>query len=147
MAKTIIKELIILLLLCLAIILILGVLLYGYVPTNKIIPEKVSYAVPENIKEELQETLSSDNLEVIMTYEVNSADLDNYERVQKLNTGKPNPFSSYEEQSIENNSTDNNTDNNTNNNSNSNNSNNNSNTQPTKDNPNQSPYMKNTGTK
>ena len=53
-AKNIIKELIIFLLLVLAIILILGVLLYEYVPTNKIIPEKVSYTTPENIKSELQ---------------------------------------------------------------------------------------------
>ena len=47
MAKDIIKEIIIVLLLTLAIILILGVLLYEYVPANKIIPEKVSYTTPE----------------------------------------------------------------------------------------------------
>ena len=46
MAKTIIREIIITLLLCLAIILILSVLLYGYVPTNKVMPEKVSYTTP-----------------------------------------------------------------------------------------------------
>ena len=40
MAKKIIKEMIIILLLCLAIILILGLLLYDYVPTGKIIPER-----------------------------------------------------------------------------------------------------------
>ena len=37
--KNIIKEIIIFLLLTLAIILVLGVVLYQYVPTNKIIPE------------------------------------------------------------------------------------------------------------
>ena len=51
MAKKIIKEIIIMLLLCLAIILILGVLLYEYVPSNKIIPEEVSYTTPQNIQE------------------------------------------------------------------------------------------------
>ncbi len=35
MAKSIIKELIIVLLLCLAIILVLGILLYEYVPVSK----------------------------------------------------------------------------------------------------------------
>ena len=50
MAKNIIKEIIIMLLLCLAIILVLGVLLYEYVPSNKIIPDEVSYTTPENIK-------------------------------------------------------------------------------------------------
>ena len=53
MAKKVIKEIIIMLLLCLAIILILGVLLYEYVPSNKIIPEEVSYTTPEEVKEEL----------------------------------------------------------------------------------------------
>ena len=38
MAKTIIKEIIIMLLLCLAIILSLGILLYEYVPMTKTIP-------------------------------------------------------------------------------------------------------------
>ena len=45
MAKTIVKELIIILLLCLAIILVLGVLLYEYIPNDKIIPEPVAVAV------------------------------------------------------------------------------------------------------
>ena len=39
MKKNVIKEIIIVLLLALAIILILGVLLYEFVPANKIIPE------------------------------------------------------------------------------------------------------------
>ena len=47
MAKNIIKEIIIMLLLCLAIILILGVILYEYVPSNKILPEEVSYVTPK----------------------------------------------------------------------------------------------------
>ena len=44
------------LLLCLAIILILGILLYEYVPSSKIIPEQVSYTTPEDVKEELSKT-------------------------------------------------------------------------------------------
>ena len=52
--KNIIKEIIIFLLLTLAIILVLGVVLYQYVPTNKIIPETVSYTTPEKVKTELQ---------------------------------------------------------------------------------------------
>ena len=42
MAKIFIKEMIIMLLICLASILILGVLLYEYVPSNKMIPDAVS---------------------------------------------------------------------------------------------------------
>ena len=96
MAKSIIKELIIVLLLCLAIILILGILLYEYVPMSKTIPNEVSYTTPENVKEEL---LASDNLEeeqIVMTYEVTSSDLSGYTSTQNYKPGKANPFSSYD---------------------------------------------------
>ena len=98
MAKNIIKEIIIVLLLCLAIILVLGVLLYEYVPSNKVIPEKVSYTTPENVKEELNK---ADNTNVITTYEYNveASDLNNYKRVSDYVPGKQNPFSSYNSQS------------------------------------------------
>lgn len=105
MAKTIIKEIIIALLLCLAIILILGVLLYGYVPTNKVIPEKVSYTTPSNIKEELSQVNGIDESEVILTYEVDSTDLNNYQKIKDYKPGKPNPFSSYETENVQSNTT------------------------------------------
>ena len=94
MAKNIIKEIIIVLLLCLAIILILGVLLYEYVPTNKVIPEKVSYVTPEKVKEELNK---ADSANIITTYKYNveASDLNNYKRVSDYVPGKQNPFSSY----------------------------------------------------
>ena len=95
MAKNIIKEIIIILLLCLAIILVLGVLLYEYVPSNKIIPEKVSYTTPENVQEELNKTDGVDEEEIIMEYKVEASDLNNYKKVSDYVPGKPNPFSSY----------------------------------------------------
>lgn len=95
MAKNVIKEIIIVLLLCLAIILILGVILYEYVPSNKVIPEKVSYTTPENVKEELNK---ADSTNIITTYEYNveASDLNNYKRVSDYVPGKQNPFSSYD---------------------------------------------------
>ena len=99
MAKKVIKEIMIMLLLCLAIILILGVLLYEYVPSNKIIPDEVSYTTPETVKEELSKSENVDNDEVILTYSVDSTDLDNYERINTYVPGKPNPFSPYNETS------------------------------------------------
>ena len=96
MAKSIIKELIIVLLLCLAIILVLGILLYEYVPMTKTIPNEVSYATPENVKQELLSSSDVDDSQIIMTYEINSDDLSNYRRVQDYVPGKANPFSSYE---------------------------------------------------
>lgn len=96
MAKKVIKELIISLLLCLAIILLLGILLYEYVPMTKTIPNPVSYTTPDNVKQELANSETVDEEKIIMTYEVDSNDLNNYKRIQDYKPGKANPFSSYE---------------------------------------------------
>ncbi len=96
MAKNIFKEIIIILLLCLAIILLLGILLYDYVPMTKTIPNAVSYTTPDDVEQELAEADSIDESQIIMTYEVDSTDLNNYKRIQDYKPGKANPFSSYE---------------------------------------------------
>lgn len=97
MTKNIIKEIIIVLLLTLAIILILGVLLYEYVPANKIIPEKVSYTTPEDAKLELETDTNVDDTQVIITYQIDSTDLNNYKKIQEYVPGKKNPFETVEE--------------------------------------------------
>ena len=96
MAKNVIKEIIILLLLCLAIILLLGILLYEYVPMSKTVPNPVSYTTPEDVQQELATSSDVDNSQIILTYEVDSTDLNNYERINDYQPGKANPFSSYE---------------------------------------------------
>lgn len=126
MAKNIIKEIIIMLLLCLAIILILGVILYEYVPSNKILPEEVSYVTPQNIKEELKNSDSIEEEKVILTYEIDESDLTNYQKIKDYKPGKVNPFSTYEEKTEENQTQ--NGQNTTNNNSGSTNSDNSSST-------------------
>ena len=93
MAKIIIKETGILLLLLVAIALILGILFYDYIPNNKTLPTKVeAYAFPEDIKEELNESL--DNLEqnIVRTYYIDSDDLSLYESKNDYDKGKANPF-------------------------------------------------------
>ena len=94
--KNVLKELIIVLLLCLAIILLLGIILYEYVPISKTVPNKVEYKTSEEIKEELQDAQGVNEEEVIMTYKIDSNDLNNYKRVESYKPGKANPFSSYE---------------------------------------------------
>lgn len=96
MTKKVIKEIIIMLLLCLAIILVLGVLLYEYVPSNKIVPDEVSYTTPEEVKEEISKGENVDDEQVILTYSIDATDLNNYERINTYVPGKPNPFSSYD---------------------------------------------------
>lgn len=98
MAKSVVKEIIIMLLLCLAIIIVLGLLLYDYVPMSKVVPEPVSYTTPEEVQQELKEAGSVDESQVIMTYEVDSTDLNNYKNIKNYKPGKANPFSSYEKE-------------------------------------------------
>lgn len=96
MTKSIFKEIIIVLLLCLAIILVLGIILYEYVPISKTIPSEVAYTTPEEVRQELIAAGDVDENEIVMTYEVNSDDLNTYRRIQDYKPGKANPFSSYQ---------------------------------------------------
>lgn len=92
MAKSVFKEIIIFLLLCLAIILLLGILLYEYIPMSKTVPNPVSYVTPEEVQEELASMNDINEDQIIMTYEVDSTDLNNYRRVNDYQPGKANPF-------------------------------------------------------
>lgn len=98
MTKSILKEIIIVLLLCLAIILVLGIILYEYVPVSKTVPSPVAYTTPEEVQQELIAASGVDESQIMMTYEVNGDDLNNYKRVQNYKPGKANPFSSYEQE-------------------------------------------------
>lgn len=92
--KSIIKEVIIVLLLLLAIILVLGVVLYDYVPTNKIVPKVEPYEAPNNVKEELEKSINENDVQTVITYEIDSSDLNIYEKGKDYKKGKVNPFSS-----------------------------------------------------
>lgn len=105
MAKNIIKEIIIVLLLTLAIILVLGVLLYGYVPANKMIPEKVSYTTPEQVKTELEADVNESDDELYVDYHIDSTQLNNYKKIQEYVPGKKNPFASLENENSSSNTT------------------------------------------
>ena len=107
--KNIIKEIIIILLLIFAILLILGVLLYGYVPNNKEIPEPIAYTTPKSVKEKLVTIEGVDEEEVILTYELDKTDLNNYQRINEYKPGKTNPFSTYEVKPAQGNTTGNTT--------------------------------------
>lgn len=102
MAKKIIKEIIIFLLFTLAIILVLGVLLYEYVPSNKIIPEKISYTTPEKVKTELQTVVDEskdeeeEEKELYIDYHIDSTQINNYQKIQEYVPGRKNPFAAVE---------------------------------------------------
>ena len=68
MAKTIIKEIIIALLVCLAVLLILSVILYDFIPTNKVIPEAIEYQPSSEVEVELNAAVDDHSDEIIKTY-------------------------------------------------------------------------------
>ncbi len=92
MANTIFKEIGIVLLLLVAIVLILGILLYDYIPNNKTVPAKVeAYTFPSDIKEELSTTIKGEQ-KIVRTYYIDSDNLSLYENTKEYNKGRAHPF-------------------------------------------------------
>lgn len=101
MVKTILKEIIIILLLCVIILLILGVLFYDYNPVGKVIPNKIAYTTPEEIKVEIEE----ENIETQIStqnrvYVVDDTDLNVYKKSKTYDPSKENPFATTEWASV-----------------------------------------------
>ena len=95
MVKNILKEVIIILLLCVVITLILGVLFYNYNPIGKVVPSKVAYTTPENIAEELKSTTASTENDISTqnkVYTIDGSDLTLYKKSKAYNPSKENPF-------------------------------------------------------
>ena len=94
MIKSIVKEVFIIMLLVIAILLVLGILFYDYVPTTEKIPTAVvEYQLPEDMQKELNETLKTTGTQnLVQTYSVNGEDLHDYEKSNDYEKGKPNPF-------------------------------------------------------
>ena len=97
MTKVIIRETIIALLVCLAVLVILSVVLYNYIPSNKVVPETVEYSPSKEIQTQLNAAVEDNSEEILMTYEITASDLDNYEKTNEYNPGKVNPFAAYSE--------------------------------------------------
>lgn len=90
--KSVAKEIMILILLILAVILILGILFYNYVPFNKIVPSKVeAYKTAESVKNEIDENIVSYPKQNIV-FEITDEDLALYRQTKSYNPGKSNPF-------------------------------------------------------
>ena len=97
MIKSVLKEIFIILLLSIAILLILGILFYDYIPINSYIPEREAYTTPNNVLEEINEAITeTEKIEV--TYEVTDSDLNIYKQSGSYTEGKANPFALESEQ-------------------------------------------------
>ena len=100
MAKgTIAKQTLLTLVTVLAVAFVLVVVLYKYIPTNKIVPTKVKeYKTSQEVATEIAETQESDALKKQeKSYEITDADLNLYRSTQSYNPGKPDPFDDYVE--------------------------------------------------
>ena len=98
MGKTIFRETIIALLVSIAVLLILSVALYNYMPSNKVIPETVEYTPTKEIQEQLNAEVDEAQ-DTTEPYIVTANDLENYEKTNEYNPGKANPFAAASEPS------------------------------------------------
>lgn len=90
--KNFIKEMVIFVLIIIALILIVAIFMYSYSPTGKLIPNKVSYQTPENIKEEISSSDIEKTTPVTITYELDETQINNSKKSGSYNSGKQNPF-------------------------------------------------------
>lgn len=90
--KSIIKEIFIILLLCIAICLVLGLIFYDYIPTNKVVPSTVeAYKTSNTIKDEISQEIL-DYPKQNITLEITDSDLTLYRQENSYDSGKANPF-------------------------------------------------------
>ena len=95
---SVVKEIIISLLTCFLVLLGLSVVLYKFIPNNKIIPEEVKYQANEDVKKELQTEINQNTKDAIKTYTITASDLEQYQKAKEYNPGRKNPFAPVEKQ-------------------------------------------------
>lgn len=93
MKKNIFKEILITLLIVVAVGLVLAVVFYQYIPSNRVIPSKVTaYQASEEVEKEIEEEANSELMEQQRTYEITDADLSMYRQNDSYRPGKVDPF-------------------------------------------------------
>ncbi len=96
MAKNILKEIAIILLLLVAITLVLWIFLSDYDPGTVTVPAKLqAYELPEEVKNEIGQKVSIESQNIIKTYTIDSSSLSVYEINDSYDKGKKQPFTSY----------------------------------------------------
>lgn len=98
--KSVIKEIAIIILLCVAICLILGIIFYSYVPSNVVVPGNVeAYSTANEIKEEIEEEIVEYPKENLV-FEITDSDLTLYRKTKSYDEGKANPFAASNSTSV-----------------------------------------------
>lgn len=85
--KSIFKEICIMILLCVAIVLVLGVIFYDSLPQNKVVPNKLeAYKTNQEVENEINEEVAAMN-KVEVTYEIKGSDLTLYKKTSSSRAG------------------------------------------------------------
>ena len=101
MPKVIFKEILLTLLIIVAIVLILAVVFYQFIPSNRVIPSKVTaYQATEEVLKEIEEDVTSELPEQQRTYEITDEDLSLYKKIDSYRPGKVDPFAEVSENTI-----------------------------------------------
>ena len=95
MVKSIIKEIIIILLLLIAVLLVLGILFYDYLPNMKEVPTVKKYSTAENVRSDLEEVVENEG-ETYATFTITAGDITNYSKTNSYVARNDNPFSAYQ---------------------------------------------------
>ena len=100
MAKTIIKETGIVLLMISTIGLFFTIVFYDYIPNDKVVPIRIQpYSMSDEVKNELKGNAIEEQ-NVVRTYYIDSSDLTMYESTNNYDKGKVNPFADYSSSSV-----------------------------------------------
>ena len=93
MKKSIFKEILLTLLVIVAVVLVLAVIFYQYIPSNRVIPSKVTaYQASEEVAKEIEQDSNAELVEQQRTYEVTDEDLLMYKKIDSYRPGKVDPF-------------------------------------------------------
>lgn len=102
MKKNIFKEILITLLIVVAVVLVLAVVFYQYIPSNRVIPSKVTaYQASEEVSKEIDEQENAELMEQQRTYEITDADLSMYKQNDSYRPGKVDPFAAASSSTVE----------------------------------------------
>lgn len=99
MEKGVLRQVLITLLVLIALILVLAIIFYQFLPTNKIVPIKVTeYKTPESVSQEINDNTSEQEFSSVNELlEITDSDLSKYKSTKSYNPGKSDPFSEVEE--------------------------------------------------
>lgn len=98
MLKSVIKEICIMLLLAIAILAILGVLFYEYIPASKTLPTMEAYTTPANVMEEINTDVLNEST-IVQTYSMDDTEIKISKKQGDYKAGKQDPFADYITQS------------------------------------------------